>query len=482
LAEIGADVIKVEPPGGDPMRAYPELFVALSANKRSIVADLKTPAGRTEVHALAAFADVIVEGFRPGVAERLGVGYDDVAAINAGVIYCSVSGLGQDGPLSQVPGHDLNYQAWAGALSPEGGPPVAGALPVADLAGGMAAALAICAALTGRARTGEGERIDVAMTDVLATWTGSASPRARGVAGPALGVPGYGAFSTADGNWLTLGVLTEDHFWEGLCDVLGLSAARGLGFIERMGRAVELQESIGGAIAARGRDELVRALLAADVPVAPALDRAGMLGLDHHRARSVVTSDPWCDPATGYPVRFVRHPAARTAAPPGLDQHRGERFGPRAATIAIEPIGTVSSGRDQPLDDEWGGVEATIVLAPSFDATSVQGLDEFSHIDVVYLFDRVDPATVHRGARRPRGNPDWPEVGIFAQRAKDRPNRIGVSTCELLAVEGTVLRVRGLDAIDGTPVLDIKPHFVEFAPGGEIRQPAWAHDLMARYF
>src|SRR5437762_10471085 len=140
LAEIGADVLKVEPPGGDPMRAYPGLFAGLSANKRSIVLNLKDAADRAHALDLGATADVVIEGFRPGVAARLGVGYDDVRAVNPAIIYCSLSGLGQEGPLASVPGHDLNYQAWAGALAPEGGPPVVAPLPIADLAGGMAAA------------------------------------------------------------------------------------------------------------------------------------------------------------------------------------------------------------------------------------------------------------------------------------------------------------------------------------------------------
>ncbi len=110
------------------------------------------------------------------------------------------------------------------------------------------------------------------------------------------------------------------------------------------------------------------------------------------------------------------------------------------------------------------------------------GLDGFSHVEVVFLFDRVDPDAVCEHARHPRGNPDWPEVGIFAQRAKDRPNRIGLCTCELVAVEGASIVVRGLDAIDGTPVLDVKPYLEEFAPRGAVRQPAWSHELMRDYW
>lgn len=148
----------------------------------------------------------------------------------------------------------------------------------------------------------------------------------------------------------------------------------------------------------------------------------------------------------------------------------------------MRPVGVVRSPRVEPIDDDWGGVEATVELDAAFGPDAVRGLDAFSHVEVVYLFHRVDESSVHTGARRPRGNPDWPEVGIFAQRGKDRPNRIGVSVCDLVAVDGTTLRVRGLDVIDGTPVLDLKPYLRQFAPRGEVRQPAWVDELMAGYF
>jgi crotonobetainyl-CoA:carnitine CoA-transferase CaiB-like acyl-CoA transferase len=330
LAEIGADVVKVEPPGGDPMRRYPELFASLNANKRSIEVDLKEASGRSRVLGLAAEADVVIEGFRPGVADRLGVGYEDVRAVNPAVIYCSVSGMGQAGPLALAPGHDLNYLAWSGALEPEGGPPAVPAVPVADLAGGMTAAFAICAAAVHSLRTGEGEHIDVAMGDILATWTGAARPRADGVDPSARGVPGYGIFETADARHVALGVLTEDHFWRSLCDVMGLADCRGLSFADRMDRAAELQERLASAIASRERDALAAELLAADVPAAPVLDRAQMLALAHFRARGVVTADPWADPASGYPVSFGRHAARRVTPPPALDEHRDGGFLPRA--------------------------------------------------------------------------------------------------------------------------------------------------------
>jgi tRNA-Thr(GGU) m(6)t(6)A37 methyltransferase TsaA len=148
----------------------------------------------------------------------------------------------------------------------------------------------------------------------------------------------------------------------------------------------------------------------------------------------------------------------------------------------VAAVAVVSSPRQDQRDDDWGDVESRLTLLPPFDATSIAGLAEFSHLDVVYLFDQVDPASVTTGARLPRGNPAWPEVGIFAQRAKMRPNRIGVSTCRLLSVEDNVLVVQGLDAIDGTPVLDIKPYMDEFGPRGDVHQPPWSHELMAGYF
>jgi len=148
----------------------------------------------------------------------------------------------------------------------------------------------------------------------------------------------------------------------------------------------------------------------------------------------------------------------------------------------VQPIATVASSRDQPIDDAWGEVTSTISLVAPYDASSLLGLDEFSHVEVVYLFHRADEAAVTIGARRPRGNPDWPEVGIFAQRGKDRPNHIGICTCELVGVSGASLTVRGLDAIDGTPVLDIKPYLAEFGPRGQVRQPGWAVEIMKRYF
>lgn len=151
--------------------------------------------------------------------------------------------------------------------------------------------------------------------------------------------------------------------------------------------------------------------------------------------------------------------------------------------IDIEAVGRVVGGREQPDDDGWGDVRAVIRIdSARFGPQALAGLEEFSHVEVVYLFDRADPDATELGARHPRGRSDWPAVGIFAQRGKDRPNHLGVSRALLVGVDGLDLHVQGLDAIDGTPVLDVKPWMDEFGPRGLVRQPAWACELMERYY
>jgi tRNA-Thr(GGU) m(6)t(6)A37 methyltransferase TsaA len=150
--------------------------------------------------------------------------------------------------------------------------------------------------------------------------------------------------------------------------------------------------------------------------------------------------------------------------------------------VTVVPVGVVVGGRAEPIDDHWAGVEATIVIDERFPEDALAGLDDFSHLDVVFQFHLVDDASITVGARHPRGNTAWPKVGIFAQRAKARPNRIGVSTCRLLGVDGRAVRVGGLDAIDGTPVLDIKPHVTAMGPTTPVREPAWINELMQQYW
>jgi crotonobetainyl-CoA:carnitine CoA-transferase CaiB-like acyl-CoA transferase len=330
LAEAGADVLKVEPPGGDPMRQYPELFARVNVNKRSIVLDLKDQEGRARLAALAVGADVVVEGFRPGVAARLGAGYDELSAVNRKIVYCSVSGLGQVGPLAPVPGHDVNYQAWSGLLAPGGGRPHEQSVPLADLAAGLAAAFAICAALARRDDRDDGERIDVSMTDLLATWVGVTAPSGGPEAEAPRGnvVPGYGTFETADGRYLSLGVVSEDHFWEALCRSLGLDDHAGLGFTDRQAQGTALQAEVAAAVGRGNRDALVAMLAGAGVPVAPVLSRREIASLPHFLARGTVVDDA-DGPSVGYPLRFERHPAARTSPAPALDQHAGMDWLPR---------------------------------------------------------------------------------------------------------------------------------------------------------
>lgn len=151
------------------------------------------------------------------------------------------------------------------------------------------------------------------------------------------------------------------------------------------------------------------------------------------------------------------------------------------STFEITAIGVVRSSRTEPEDDRWDAESSRIELLPPFGAQALAGLAEFSHCIVVYVFDRAS-WDGSKMSRRPRANPAWPEVGIFAQRAKDRPNRLGVSVARIMGVEGTSVYLAGLDAIDGTPVVDLKPYFDEFGPRGPVVQPAWSRELMADYW
>lgn len=150
--------------------------------------------------------------------------------------------------------------------------------------------------------------------------------------------------------------------------------------------------------------------------------------------------------------------------------------------LTVRPIGRVYSNRTGVRDDFWGGVEAIIELADDLPDDCLAGLEEFSHAEVLFVFHLVDPAEVTFGSRHPRGNPTWPRVGIFAQRAKNRPNRLGSTVVRVLGVEGRRIRVAGLDAVDDTPVLDVKPVLAEFLPDGPIRQPEWSRELMRDYW
>ena len=237
LADLGAEVIKIEPPkGGDPTRGlageqFSNMFLMLNRSKRSLALDLRSPEGLEIMHKLVATADVLVEGFRPGVMERLGVGYPQLSAINPRLVYCSISGFGQDGPLSQAAGHDINYECLAGVLEQTGsakGAPAPGNFPVGDLAGGtLSAAMGILAALLGVQRTGKGTHVDISMTDCLMAHnicatasvqnTGGAVPRGGDYLSG--GMACYGVYETADGRHLALGAI-EIKFWQAFCSTI----------------------------------------------------------------------------------------------------------------------------------------------------------------------------------------------------------------------------------------------------------------------
>jgi tRNA-Thr(GGU) m(6)t(6)A37 methyltransferase TsaA len=151
--------------------------------------------------------------------------------------------------------------------------------------------------------------------------------------------------------------------------------------------------------------------------------------------------------------------------------------------IAIEPIGYVHGGRSEATKDHWGPNRCSMTLRPErFTSAALDGLEEVSHIEVIFYFHLHDEEAPELGSRHPRGRDDWPRVGIFAQHGRMRPNRIGVSICQLLKVRGITVDVEGLDAVDGTPILDIKPVWSGYLPRGPVREPQWVKEIMANYW
>jgi tRNA-Thr(GGU) m(6)t(6)A37 methyltransferase TsaA len=152
-------------------------------------------------------------------------------------------------------------------------------------------------------------------------------------------------------------------------------------------------------------------------------------------------------------------------------------------TILMTPIGFVRSTRQKVEDDNWDSEKMHIGLDDNqFTEEALAGLTDFSHAEIVFYMDQVDPSKVETSARHPRNNTDWPKVGIFSQRGKNRPNQIGLTICKIIKVEGRNLYIEGLDAVDGTPVLDIKPWVTEFGPRGNVKQPLWISELMREYW
>jgi crotonobetainyl-CoA:carnitine CoA-transferase CaiB-like acyl-CoA transferase len=275
LAQLGADVIKVERPDGDVTRSIPGTFPLLNGAKRSTVIDMKTDHGRREAFAVATAADVVIEGFRPGKVDALGIGFDAVAAVNPSVIYCSVSGYGQSGDRRGRSGHDLAYLAATGSLashSPgvclEPPPGLAG-----DVIGGLLAAIAILGAVAGRQRDPRAVHLDVALTDgaIALALTGLAEA-ISGVTAAITGCAHYRCYLTSDDRQIALAIAPyEDRFWSALCEALQLDDLRTLTTIERSERAHELVSRLETTFGSLTLAECLTKLEPFDVPWEPVL-------------------------------------------------------------------------------------------------------------------------------------------------------------------------------------------------------------------
>ncbi len=313
LRAWGAEVLKVEPPSGDPARHSPRLFSLLNRGKQSIRLDLKREAGRARLLELVEDRDVLVEGFRPGVAERLGCGEQAVRARNPRLVYCSISAYGQTGPRRDEPGHDLNAQALAGVAwlardargRPHGLP-----LPIADLSAALTAAASVCAALYQREREPEGPpaTLDVAMVDAVTSWASlwsegvdfaadaeAALGRVPGLARERLverldrqrlhALPHYDVYRCGDGRWLAVGIVDERKFWDRFTAALGAPRLARLPLPARLVLGGVLKRGIGWVLARKPRHHWLRTLGAADLPVSPVLTPAEALTDPHLAAR-----------------------------------------------------------------------------------------------------------------------------------------------------------------------------------------------------
>ena len=333
LADRGADVVKVEEPGtGDYTRWFPPIvggngavFNALNRNKRAITLNLKSEDGREIFKRLVATADVVVEGNRPGVMARLGLGWETLRAIRPNVVLCSITGYGQDGPFAQRAGHDLNYMAIAGALSlnaPPGGLPHPLAVQVADIgAGGVGAAAAILSALLGVARGGSGQHLDVSMTDGALTWL--AMPVAEGFAGgeqPVAGrtrltggYPCYRVYECADRRFLSVGAL-EPKFWAALVEAIERPDLLG----HHLDQSPQAHADLEAVFRSRPRDEWVARFDGLDVCAEPVLELAELQNHPQVAARGLIRRGPTgAEVGPGVPLPD----GWRRLDPPGLGEH-----------------------------------------------------------------------------------------------------------------------------------------------------------------
>ena len=322
LADLGADVVKVEPPEGDYARySTPRLdgeggvFSMVNRGKRSVSLDLKDDAGLEAFYSLVEEdgwdADAVVEGFRPGVADRLGVGYEDVRERNDGVVYCSLSGYGQEGTASEEAGHDLNYAAHAGLLDMtrsreggSGGQPAIPGFPVGDMAGGVFCALSVVSALLGRERGEGGEYIDASMADALMSFSQAVVPDALADDGEAAaretaltgGYACYDVYETADGVDVALGAL-EPKFWSEFCEVVGRED-----LVADHPGDEETREEVAGIFASKTAGEWGETFEGTDVPFRRVRSLEEALEDDDVRDRLVRGGDD-APPRIGFPAK-----------------------------------------------------------------------------------------------------------------------------------------------------------------------------------
>jgi formyl-CoA transferase len=340
LGYLGAEVIKVEIPGkGDYLREMAG-FEGVNHNKKSMTLNLKSAQGREIFYKLTRAADVILEGFRPGVTKRLGIDYDHIQGINPDIIYCSISGYGQDGPYRERPGHDTNYSGVSGLLSISGdldGPPAAlGGVPIADLSSSMFAALSILAALIARDRIGKGQYIDVSMTDGVVSWMAYRIAEYFAKDKPTkqnlVGKGAYGVFETKDGKYMTIGAI-EDSFWRNLCRALGkkelVNDPRFSHIFARTRNQGELFSTIlEPTFKTKTYEEWLKILLDEDVPCGPVNTVEEMFNDPQLVSRGLFeeVSDPKLrsPKCIRFPIKFSQTPAKAFTPPPQLGQHTEE--------------------------------------------------------------------------------------------------------------------------------------------------------------
>ena len=341
LADLGADVILVERPGvGDPSRRFPGLFASFNRNKRSVALDLKSASGCAQFLQLVDTADVVLEGFRPGVMARLKLDADTLRARKPGLIYASISSFGQTGPDTAGAGHDLSIQAAAGmvdVLPGHEGSTALPVLPLGDIASAMFAAFGIVSALFARDRrdrgNGQGAQIDISMLDSLVSWmTPFLVPPMNGLPTRTLPPldPGYGVFATVSGQQITLSIAGEDHMWQALCRVLELPLLAPLREQARSDLAADIQPQLRRAIAGWAHDELCQRLQAEHIAFGPVLALDAVLTHPQMVARRMTVTAP----GPSGPLTFVRQPllfngvAPATVGPvPALGQHNAELLG-----------------------------------------------------------------------------------------------------------------------------------------------------------